>query len=131
MSYPTNEEHFNLFKKEATKYLELFGLHDWRVSFKHTVSDDEINGECVYLIDSRYAEIRLAENIHSEPNDKNIAYIARHEVLELLLAPLRAMFYYEELLPSQKFSLGSREGHSIIRRIEHILDVLEDKQDEL
>ena len=78
-----------------------------------------VGGECSMNHESLIATISIGEvdGIWTEP------VIARHEMLELLLEPLRALLFYE--VHENK---SYRAGHEVVHRLEAILPLPSDKE---
>jgi len=112
---------FELFKKEAQRWLDYFGMKEWQVYFEQK----ELKGsraQCAFDCVGRIATLSLGTS-WSEINkifvtDENIKRTAFHEVCELVLAPLSSMVF-------QRFNLAEEnveeEIHRIIRTFENSL----------
>lgn len=117
----TTTEHFDIFQKEALKWLDFFGLKGWDVHFSHR----KLNGDRARIIFNgvgRVATIFLNTHWTEEDGilftDKDIRKSAFHEVCELLLGRLNQM-------ASQRFNLDAldieEEIHQIIRTLENVV----------
>jgi len=79
----TTRKEFLEFKKEFMKYVDLFGLKDYRLVFEHT----EVDGAYADILvnhDGRTAVIRLSDDCNEDwlgPKSN-----ARHEAIHLLIA---------------------------------------------
>jgi len=84
----TTPEHFEFFKEQCRGWIDYLELNNWQVHFKHKTYEDNV------------AAIRLSLESHDaicylctewdesvRPlNEEEIAYVAKHEILHLLLA---------------------------------------------
>ncbi|MBV6341043.1 hypothetical protein [Candidatus Magnetobacterium casense] len=113
-----NNKHFQFFKKECKKNIELLGLKGWRVFYEFSTLSDSF-GQCQWKYEGRVAKITLCndfpkpyENIYDE-----IKRTAMHECLELLLSPI------SDMAEDRTWSKADfeKEIHSIIRTLEEIL----------
>jgi hypothetical protein len=84
-----NDKHFELFKRECKKFINLFELNNWDVSFKFT--EDKINN--AFLVTDRVnyqATIKLSKEI-DDPDisiEESVKQLAKHETAHLLIARL-------------------------------------------
>lgn len=87
----TSKKHFDLFKKESLKYIDLLGLREYDILFKHVTLQDSLAGCDVYW-QSRHAILYLGKDWNDtnfDLTDQEIKRTAFHEVLEILLMPIR------------------------------------------
>ena len=119
----TTNADFELFQKEAGRWLEFFGLYEWRVEFVHDPDEGDAAGWCSASLDDGVATIALFVNWGEgmSVTKERVLSTARHEVLELLMWPMfsvavRRYTTYENI---------NQARHNIIRRIECALDRLE------
>ncbi len=109
----TTPAHFKVFTKEILRLMKVFGLQDWKPYFYHQNVQDG-RASCSTLLAGRTASFRLSLDWGDEPTVQAIKSTAKHETLELLVAPL-------EILASARFVTADeiREAaHAIIRRLE-------------
>lgn len=86
----TTDNHLAIFRREVEKWIAIFGLLDWEVHFiRDDIGDkraqlrtNTYNRNCVFVLCSEWTDAICPLN------SAQIRYIARHEVLELLLADL-------------------------------------------
>ena len=117
----TTQQDFEFFKQECETWLDLFSLGDIQVLYEITELPEFNYAEVQYDVEGSNAVIRLAKvlpNVGDLGQEFNLKDTALHEVLELLLMPLRVQAEKAELLvhgpsPGQIAS----ETHKIIFRI--------------
>lgn len=115
MSYTTTKEHFKIFKKECAKWIEFFGLKDWEVRYIHekdyenlaSISFNVSNGNVVFSLSIHWGTLK--------PTIHELKITAFHEVVELLLARLRALARARYVTPEEIIEAN----HAIIRRMEN------------
>ena len=117
MAYKTTAKDFALFKRECRAWIEKFGLADWDILWAHEKDDPGILANCRTDY-NRQATISLnAVWQETQPTDVEIKLTAKHEAMELLLAPLlilaNARFIDRDSVP--------RETHAIINRLMRVL----------
>lgn len=82
-------EDFELFKSECMRWVNYFGLHDYRVAFANEVTSDTTFAQCSTSLPDRTVVFRLAPSEGmNELNKANrdIKRDAFHEVVHLMLA---------------------------------------------
>jgi len=112
---------FELFKNDALKWLEYFGMKDWSFYFEQRKLDGN-RAECSFDCVSCVATISLGTSWDEQSKefvtDDIIKRTAFHEVCELLLSRLNIMV-------SQRYNLNEgaveEERHRIIRILENVL----------
>jgi hypothetical protein len=112
----TTKKHFELFQKEAAKWIEYLGLKGWRVTFRHyylSGSRAEIHSDSLA---DRSVSIFLSTDWGNDlVTDSNIKRSAFHEVCELLLLRIYSMAVDRDSTESQV----TEESHNIIRTLEN------------
>lgn len=105
----TTKKDFEVFKKECLKWVEFYGLKDWRISYDQ--KDTEANAETRYFLENKSAVISLSNKY---PCETTLGRLAFHEVSELLLV---------EITHKLNWFLNTQEvntmAHTIIRRLEN------------
>lgn len=114
--YRTTEKDFKLFKKECERWLRLFGLSSWGVSFVHMTEEGNL-AECASHFSARHAVLGLGKVWPTPATHDEIVRCAVHEVLELLLAPIQYLGESREW----KSAEFDKERHAVIRRLEKVL----------
>jgi len=120
----TTKADFKLFQTECEKWINIFGLYDWEICFRHEEFTEQNRAECYLDLDGRISTIRLNKDwtIDNDGNvdevtDLKLRKTAFHEVCEILIAPLsinsRMRFIREGEIESSE--------HYIIRTLENIL----------
>jgi len=113
----TKKEHFKIFVKECKKWIEKYGIGDWRYEYAHEKLDDS-DAQCRYNTGQRGALISLNTEVETsccETIENIVIGCAKHEVRESLLAVVRNM----SLSGRQSSSDVDSEIHAIINRLEH------------
>ena len=111
------KKHFDIFKKEAEKWINKFGLLDWEVSFRHEMSEKN-RATCAYDYTGKIASLVLSTKWENfEPTTKNIKKTAFHEICELLLGEIGCL---AEDRGWDKLEMD-RSRHAVIRRLENAI----------
>ena len=83
----TTASDFKFFEKECRRHIKAWGITGWNVSFFH----EQVDG-CRAQIHTRpverVASIRLSINLDLPVTKHELSYLARHEVVHLLVSPL-------------------------------------------
>lgn len=105
------QDDFKVFKAEAEKWIEYFGLKDWNCSIVHgrTESSDAA-ADCGMDGEARLSSITFDKQIEPRPKKNEIKYYAFHEVCHLLLSGLSK--YARTLF---RDTLITEEEHKIIQ----------------
>lgn len=106
----TTRKHFERFKIEFKRYVEMFGLEDWDVRFTHR-ADESCDSSVVFSSEgSKMVVVNLSKQI-----DADLLYCAKHEALELLFGDLI------NLQCEKQTELSEKARHEIIHRLEKII----------
>lgn len=81
----TSKKDFDTFVRECQKWINFWGLHSWRVAYRHKKLPDN-NGDADWQRSGRVAVIRLAKDVDSRDQIKMTAF---HEVDELRYGKIR------------------------------------------
>ena len=83
--YKTTEKHFEILKKEAKKWIKIFGLIGWDIRFIHRdLNDINVYANCNAKLDAHVAIITLNTQWSEKITNYNIKRTAFHEVCEVL-----------------------------------------------
>ena len=110
----------NLFRKEATKWAQFFGLLEWRIEFAYN-EDDDNRAKIHWDTEGKIALITISttwldgENEVDPATQDKIRESAFHEVAELLLVDLIETHLKHPLDDDKK----TAATHSLIRRLEN------------
>ena len=115
----TTAEDFKLFKRLVNEYLAMFGLLDWRVHFAHHELEDS-RAQVSYQVYGRIATFTLSKVWDMAPVEMSLRRSAYHEVMELMLGPLRQIACDYSLNDMARNNLLDTETHVIIRRLENV-----------
>jgi len=112
----TTAKHFDIFKKEVYRWIDRFGLGDWRVDCYHEHNLEGTRASCVFRCQGMAADIYLEREWKDEKiKIVNIRSSALHEVAHILLAKL-----YEQA--TSRFGITEDQiteaTEGIIRRLE-------------
>lgn len=107
----TQAAKFRLFRRECERMVRLLGLTDWRIVYEHAQIADG-NGRMRADMTGRVAVLSYSRNAERHPRD-----VARHEVLELLLARLGEVARARYPSPDEI----EESIHAVIRRLEKVL----------
>lgn len=85
----TTKKHFEIFKAECEKWIEIFGLKGWEINFFHKELKGYQNAATEYHITDRYADIYLFPKLKRyKADDDKIRLLAFHEVCEIFMGPM-------------------------------------------
>ena len=115
--YELTEEQFVKFCEYANHHMVTLGMTDWRLFFDTTTEGDFFaHFDCSAM--DRTAKITLNLIWPEQPTPERLSRVAYHEVLEILLTPLK--FVSDMMLPDeQRKWMYATETHVIIRRLEY------------
>jgi hypothetical protein len=117
----TTKKQFEVFKKEAEKWVDYFGLSGWEINFGHENIDNEACSNLEIRITHRLAVIILekswSNNDAVKPTVYNLKKSAFHEVCELLLARIRCKMLDQNIDNDEVEELM----HEMITRLENSL----------
>lgn len=117
MSVRTTKKQFELFEREARKWLDKLGLKDWCVYVLHRDLEDESTvAQCRWETEQRIANLVLNTSVSSPKGAHEIRRAALHECLELLLIGCT-----EAMRRSVCEDLVDVETHKVIRALENLL----------
>lgn len=125
----TNDKAFKLFCEQCNIWIQRYGLFDWRIDYSNDFDDEGSLASCSY----NYASHAVLFNMlpldrwpEEMKNEKDLRYVAFHEVTELLISDLR------ELTKSRNITEEQVEvaSHAIIHRLENAFYVDADFQAE-
>lgn len=114
----TTKKEFETFKREFRRWQKRLGLTDWKVYFSHEPLE-EAYAQVTSSMLGATATVTLTTEVEDHAADGfDAAASARHEALELLVAPLEA------LAISRHVASGSVEieKHRVVRRLENLLE---------
>jgi len=115
MAYKTTKKDFEIFKKEAEKWIEYFGLINYEVFYSHAADE---NGTAFAWTnqDGRNCTIGLAFDWDEKPKANELKRSAFHEICEVMISPLSDI---TTKLYNRDFVAG--KVHDIIRRLENTI----------
>ena len=113
----TTAEHFEIFKAECAKWIEIFGLKGWRVVYDHSKYSESDLANMEANIAGRVATLNLEpEWKDTHPvTDWDVKRSAFHEVCELLFSRIR-------IIAESRFIADDETGeeiHNLIRILEN------------
>lgn len=114
----TNDVHFTQFQDEASHWLRQFSLGDWCVIFAHDKTPEDTYAATQACVEARHVKMVLGTHWPDEvePTEFEVRRTAFHEVVEVLLFPLREFMV-------NAFTDGRITGdvHAAIQRIENVV----------
>ena len=110
---------FNVFKKEAIKWIKFFGLIGWEIKFEKGIPNaDGAQAWCSMNYTAKTASLGISSEIN---DDEDIRLCAFHEVCELLLGNIRvqaqARFTEEQELEAAIHDVIQRLVNSVFKPI--------------
>lgn len=113
------DKDFEVFQAEALRWIEAFGLKDWEVGFSFDDQNPDCRATCSCSdLGSRICCLGLTRTWPSRPTTADLQRCAFHEVLELLLMPMRLKL--QDILEVST-PLLDKETHRIIRILENVV----------
>lgn len=109
---------FSVFKAEAKKWIEVFGLKDWAVTFDFAPLENSI-AECLVNWSAKAALVTLGKFPRGEGTQEDIKRAAFHEVCELLLTDMEYTALNEEIPHDERKLMTEIARHAVIRRLEN------------
>lgn len=113
--------HFEIFKTECQKWIEIFGLKNWQINYVHKKLEDSrasTSFNCVGGIATIFLNTNWDEKASYEFDVNDVRKSAFHEICELLLGRLNNMVEQRYGLHVQDIE---EEIHRIIRILENVL----------
>ena len=118
----TTNRDFKVFKAECEKWIEKYNLNNWEIDITHNETNEGwVASTEFHLTDSRYSKINLEPDWgdNNEVNEKELKTTARHEVRELLLAPLAILYKKSQDGERVSEQEWQTQTHEIIHRLEN------------
>ncbi len=92
MKYRTNKKDFDLFKKEAIKWIPQLGLSNWRIEVEHLDAEDSGRAQYEILVNEMVATIKLGIDWQDDKKSNiRIKRLAFHELVHVRLARIEGM----------------------------------------
>ena len=114
-----NKKHFEVFKKEIRKWVNIFGLKCWELRIEFEKLDDA-RAQCSTDVNNKIAVITLSSDWADDTYLIGNYYVkqsAFHEVMELFLADYHASACWRSASSEDL----EEKRHSIIRTLENVL----------
>jgi len=89
----TTQKHFEIFKKEVRKWVDIFQLNGWQIYFKHKTNKTDFGGLAT-ILKNKVATFFFTQSFDDAVcsfTEEAIKKTARHEVIHLLLARLSCL----------------------------------------
>jgi len=117
----TTKKHFEIFKGECEKWIDILGLKDWEIHFEHRDVGDGNIAECHRNSASRIARLSLCRVWPGKSmvalTDDNIRTSAFEEVCHVLLYGLSSCAYARHIMEHE---IDEAE-HAVIMRLLNVL----------
>lgn len=115
----TTKEDFDTFCGYCKKFVNEFGLTDWKVYFVHEPFD--AMAECRTHDISKFCIIALSSDWgNQEVTQEGLERVAYHEVIHLLLADIDSLALRADMSRTSREIELSRAYHAVIRRMENL-----------
>jgi len=109
------EEDFKIFVNYIRHFTEKLNLTDWNIEFEHSQIGDGVSATCWYDTQSRSCLFKLTRSTEGDYNlNTNVAKIALHEVLHLLLGNL---LHIAAVTQDDTKGLTLSEEHAVINKL--------------
>lgn len=115
--FQLSEKDFDIFKSECLKWIDLFGITEWEISFSFEYLENA-RAECRINWLGKTCVICLT-NFSPKYDKFDIKKSAFHEVCELLLTEMEYISLDEEIPYDERKGLTESARHSVIRRMEN------------
>lgn len=115
----TTDEHFEIFKTECRKWVNILGLMGWEIFYSHKPVKESSRANASYHVMGRIATLNL-EPVWKDSDvssDDEIRRIAFHEVCEVLMARI-AIIGKDRYISESEID---EEVHNVIRTLENVL----------
>jgi len=110
----TSKKDFEEFQKSFRKYQELLGVQNFEIIFEHRKLDDN-DAELEFFRQPCAAVARL--NTQRSDSGRSIDNLAKHEAIELLLAPLRSAAMRRDVAEDEV----NERAHSVVQALMRLL----------
>jgi hypothetical protein len=112
-----SDRDFKAFKATCLHWIEAFGLKDWEVSIEFSDDNPDMRAWCTAsVMETRIAVLGLTRTWSYKPSQDELRRCAFHEVLELLLMPIRLRVMD---IPGVDSRVLDEEAHRVIRILEN------------
>ena len=107
--HKVTERNVDYFRKRVEHWVEVWGMHDWEIDVESGTTEIGNMAELETNCTAKFARIVLAKIWFIPPTQAELDSTAHHEVLELLIDPLRKYYIQtDETIAA---------NHTIIQRI--------------
>ena len=117
----TTKKHFDIFKAECEKWIDIFGLKDWEVIIEHRGVGGGNIAECHRNSTSRVSRLLLCKEWPAGSmvalTDDNIKLSAFEEVCHVLLYSLSSCAYARHIMEHEI----DESEHGIIKTLQNVL----------
>ena len=116
------KKHFEIFKKECLRWVDIFGLQDWEWTFNFDDCSAGSRAEYNTYKTSRMVVVYLNDNCHdwNKPTEAlkihELKKTAFHEVTEIMLNNLR-----ELAMRDSSYDVVDEATHKVVRTLENVL----------
>lgn len=118
--HETTEAHFKKFQSSVLRYVDMFGLKEWYVTFCH--KDMDSLAACTAQNQGKSVCFSLSKKWGwDEPTDGALDRTAFHEVMELMLDEYNEIICDGDLSVQLKKEWRERVDHAVIRRLENVV----------
>ena len=116
----TAPEHFDIFKKECQKWIEIFGLKNWEVNYYHKKdSNKNTLAWTSYNYEGRVVNVYLnTEWRNKDLSEYEFKKSGFHEAIEILLYPIRYIGECRYVQGAFEIDIAI---HDVIRILENVL----------
>lgn len=120
MMQELTEQDFALFKTEAQKWIDSFGLKDWEIYFSFERLENS-KAECVVNWTGKACMLKLGKFPRFDMSQEDVKRAAFHEVCELLLTDMEFTALNDDILLETRKSMTEVARHAVIRRLENYM----------
>lgn len=116
--YSVTPEHFEIFKAECLRLLDLWGMTDVRTEFFHVeMKSPNTGASCGFSVLQHAVSLTLNTVWDTEPDEARLRYYARHEMIHTLLGPYTAIAESRHVTEDE---LVAAE-HAVLNRLDRLL----------
>ena len=109
------------FQERVRLHMNELGMRDWSIGFEWLPDEgSDALAQVDVSVTNHTALFQLNPRWTDAPTSERLRRAAYHEVLEVLLSPMRALSFDEDLTPASRSRLLNTEAHAIIRRLEYL-----------
>jgi len=115
----TTSRQFKIYRETCQKWIDIFGLKNWRITFRHLPMPIDVAAQCTWYTESGscYLDFNKETNSDCDFSESEIKRYAFHEVMHLVLGRINTL---AECRYIQQEEID-QEVHAVIRLFENVI----------